>query len=231
MVSTQGDSMEEYWEGPKYADREEAGRVLAEKLETYGKTRPSVLAIPNGGVAVGLPVAKSLGCPLHLMIVRKLQIPDNPEAGFGSVVSDGTLLLNEALVRRLGLTEETIAAQKEKALQSIRERLGRYGDLATFPNLKGSTVILIDDGLASGLTMEAAVKVVRRYEPAKVVVAVPTSSMNAFRRLSPIVDKVVCPDVSRLPVFAVADAYKIWRDLDDAEVIGLLEESGAGKGK
>ena len=223
--------MEEYWEGPKYADREEAGRVLAEKLESYINDRPVILAIPNGGVAVGLPVARGLHCSLHLIIVRKLQIPDNPEAGFGSVASDGTLLLNDALVRRLGLTEETIAAQKEKALRSIRERLGRYGDFATFPHLKASTVILIDDGLASGLTMEAAVKVVRRYEPAKVVVAVPTSSMNAFRRLSPIVDKVVCPDVSRLPVFAVADAYKRWRDLDDAEVIGLLEENGAGKGK
>jgi putative phosphoribosyl transferase len=223
--------MEEYWEGPIYADREEAGRVLAEKLESYIKDRPAVLAIPNGGVSVGLPVARGLRCPLHLIIVRKLQIPDNPEAGFGSVASDGSLLLNEALVLRLGLVEETIADQKQKALRSIRARMARYGDFATFPNLKGRAVILVDDGLASGLSMEAAVKVVQRHEPAEVVVAVPTSSMSAFRRLSPLVDRVVCPNVSRLPFFAVANAYKIWRDLDDAEVIGLLEESGAGKGK
>jgi predicted phosphoribosyltransferase len=225
--------MEEYWEGPKYADREEAGMVLAEKLEDYGKARPIVLAIPNGGVSVGLPVARGLNCLIRLMIVRKLQIPNNPEAGFGSVASDGSLLLNEALVQRLGLTEETIAAQKAKALRSIQARLGRYGDLTTFPNLKGRTVILIDDGLASGLTMAAAVVVVKRHKPAEVVVAVPTSSMSAFRRLSPLVDRVVCPNVSRLPVFAVADAYKVWRDLNDAEVIGLLEDirSRSGKGE
>ena len=119
--------MEEYWGGPNYADREEAGRILAEKLKSYSKDRPAVLAIPNGGVSVGLPVARRLHCPLHLIIVRKLQIPDNPEAGFGSVASDGTLLLNEALVHRLGLAEETITAQKEKALESIRERMSQYG--------------------------------------------------------------------------------------------------------
>lgn len=223
--------MEEYWEGPLYKDREEAGRVLAEKLQSYGKDRPVVMAIPNGGVSVGVPIARGLRCPLHLIIVRKLQIPDNLEAGFGSVASDGSLLLNEALVLRLGLTEETIAEQKQKALQSIRTRMAQYGDFAKFPNLKGRIVILIDDGLASGLSMEAAVMVVQRHEPAEVVVAVPTSSMSAFRRLSPLVDRVICPNVSRLPIFAVADAYKIWRDLDDAEVMSLLAKSGAGKGK
>ena len=82
--------MEEYWEGPIYEDREEAGRVLAEKLVSYVQDRPVILAIPNGGVSVGLPVARGLGCPLHLIIVRKLQLPDNPEAGFGSVASDGS---------------------------------------------------------------------------------------------------------------------------------------------
>ena len=216
--------MEEYWEGPLYADREEAGKVLAEKLESYVKDRQVVLAIPNGGVAVGLPVARGLHCPLHLIIVRKLQIPDNPEAGFGSVASDGSVLLNEALVLRLGLAEETIADQKAKALRSIRARMVTYGDFAVFPNLKGRDVIVIDDGLASGLSMEAAVKVVKRHEPAEVVVAVPTSSMSAFRRLSRLVDRIICPNVSRLPFFAVADAYRIWRDLDDTEIIGLLEK-------
>ena len=163
--------------------------------------------------------------------MRKLQIPDNPEAGFGSVASDGSLLLNEALVHRLRIGGKTIAAQKEKALRSIRARMAQYGSFASFPNLKGRAAILIDDGLASGLSMEVAVMVVKRHEPAIVVVAVPTSSMSAFRRLSPLVDRVVCPDVSRLPFFAVANAYKIWRDLDDAEVISLLEEKGAGKRK
>jgi predicted phosphoribosyltransferase len=231
MAPIEEESMEEYWEGPRYADREEAGEVLAGRLESYAKAQPVVLAIPNGGVAVGVPVSRRLGCPLHLIIVRKLQIPDNPEAGFGSVASDGSLLLNEDLVMRLGLKDETIAVQKEKALRSIQARMAYYGDFALFPSLKGRTVILIDDGLASGLSMESAVMVVQRHKPAEVVVAVPTSSMSAFRRISPLVDRIVCPEVSRLPFFAVADAYKLWGDLDDAEVIGLLADSMPGKGK
>jgi len=220
--------MDAYMEGPIYEDREEAGRVLAERLTAYEKADAIVLAIPNGGVAVGLPVARTLGCPLRLMIVRKLQIPDNPEAGFGSVASDGSMLINAPLVQRLGLTDETIAAQKEKALQSISLRMDRYGEFAIFPDLKGTSVILIDDGLASGLTMEAAVMVVRRHNPAELVVAVPTSSGSAFRRLSPLVDRIVCPNVSRLPIFAVANAYRAWRDLEDAEVTGLLHAIRSG---
>jgi predicted phosphoribosyltransferase len=125
--------MEEYWEGPKYADRKKTGRVLAEKLEGYRKARLIVLAIPNGGVSVGLPVARELNCLIRPTIVRKLQIPDTPEAGFGSVASDGSLFFCEALAQRLGLTKETIAAQKAKALRSIKARLGRYGEIWTMP--------------------------------------------------------------------------------------------------
>lgn len=217
--------MEMYWEGPRYADRHEAGLVLAKKLASYRSTHPLVLAIPNGGVAVGLPIARELDSTLHVIVVRKMQIPDRPEAGFGSVVSDGSVLLNEALVHRLGLTGEVIATQKKRALESIRARLALYGSKAEFPDLRGRTVILVDDGLASGYTMEAAVKVVKKREPPMVVVAVPTSSMSAYRRLSDLVDKIVCPDVSRVPIFAVANAYRDWRDLEDEEIIAMLENS------
>jgi len=215
--------MEEYWEGPKYENRHHAGLVLAERLQPHDWPQPVVLAVPNGGVAVAIPVAQALACPLHLMVVRKLQIPDQPEAGFGSVASDGTLLLNEPVVRRVGLTEEIIAAQKEKALRTIHERLRRYGGAAEFPELRTKTVILVDDGLASGFTMEAAVEVAGKHHPGKVIVAVPTSSRSAFRRLSRLVDKVICPDVSRVPIFAVANAYREWRDLKDDEVVELLK--------
>ena len=218
--------MEMYWEGPKYADRHEAGLVLAKKLAPYGSAHAVVLAIPNGGVAVALPIAREFGCSLHLIVVRKLQIPDRPEAGFGSVVSDGSVILNEPLVQRLNLSGEVIASQKQRALESIRARLALYGSKAEFPDLKERTVILVDDGLASGYTMEAAVKVVKKQKPSLVVVAVPTSSMSAYRRLSSLVDKAICPDVSRLPIFAVADAYRDWRDLEDEEVIALLRNGG-----
>lgn len=214
--------MEFTWEGPEYKDREEAGRVLAERLKPFAESDPIVLAIPNGGVAVGIPVVKALGCPLRLIVVRKMKIPGNPEAGFGSVASDGTVLLNEPLVQRLGLTEDVIVRQTEEALRSIRERLDLYGPVARFPDLERRTVILVDDGLASGLTMEAAVRVVKGHDPGSVIVAVPTASMSAQRRLSPLVDRLICPHISRLSVFAVADAYRHWRDLEDDEVIALL---------
>jgi predicted phosphoribosyltransferase len=196
---------------------------MAEQLVTFRSRRPLVLAIPNGGVAVGLPIALELDCPLHLIVVRKLQIPDQPEAGFGSITSDGNVLLNDSLVSRLGLTEELIERQKKRTLKSIQERLALYGDMAQFPDLKGRTVILVDDGLASGFTMQAAVMAAEKHKPEMLVVAVPTSSLKAYRQLSSLVDKVVCPNVSRQPIFAVADAYRDWHDLEDEEVIALLK--------
>lgn len=140
------------------------------------------------------------------------------------MTSDGTLLLNHPLVKTLGLSETIIAKQKEKALKTIRARLGRYGPAAELPQLKGVTAILVDDGLASGFTMEVAVKVVKRRESKSVVVAVPTSSMSAYRRISPLVDHLLCPDLSRLPIFAVANAYREWRDVKDDEIGELLKE-------
>jgi predicted phosphoribosyltransferase len=197
--------------------------VLAERLLPFRQADPVILAIPNGGVAVTAPIARKLACPLHLMVVRKLQIPDNPEAGFGAVASDGTLLLNDPLVKRLNLSETVIATQKERALKTIRARLARYGPAAELPPLKGMAAILVDDGLASGFTMEVAVEAVKRRDPKTVIVAVPTSSMSAYRRISPLVDHLLCPDVSRLPIFAVANAYMEWRDLEDDEIEVLLK--------
>lgn len=160
IASGQGAIMEDCRIGPKYKDRQEAGSVLAEKLLPHRSSRPVIIAIPNGGVTVAIPIAKKLACPLHLMVVRKLQIADNPETGFGAVASDGTFLLNEPLVQRLDLSETIITRQKQRALKIIRARLVRYGPAAEFPQVKGMTTILVDDGLASGFTMEAAVTVV-----------------------------------------------------------------------
>jgi predicted phosphoribosyltransferase len=208
---------------PKYKDREDAGKALASRLSNYQHQRLAVLAIPNGGVPVAAVVAKGLNAELYLMIVRKLQIPDNPEAGFGALTSDGFLLLNQPLIDHLGLTKEDIQKQKEKAFQSIRSRQGYFGKWAELPPLKDRTVILVDDGLASGFTMEATVKSVKNQGAEKIIVAAPTSSMTAYRRLEPLVDNIICPDLSRLRVFAVANAYLKWYDLSEEEVLDLLE--------
>ncbi|MDY7032053.1 MAG: phosphoribosyltransferase family protein [Thermodesulfobacteriota bacterium] len=207
---------------PKYRDREDAGRVLASRLLHYKDQDLIVIAIPNGGVPVGSIIARELHAKLSLMIVRKLQIPNNPEAGFGALTSDGFLLLNHDLIRSLGISEEDIRKQKENALKSIQERQEYFGERGKLHSLQNRSVILVDDGLASGFTMEAAVKSVKSMKAESILIAVPTSSMSAYRRLESQVDRIVCPDLSRTPVFAVANAYKNWYDLDEAEVLDIL---------
>jgi predicted phosphoribosyltransferase len=209
-------------EAPQYQDRAEAGRVLAGLLLHYKQADPVVLAVPNGGVAVAGPVAEALGAPLHLLVVRKIQIPGNTEAGFGAVSADGTAVIDERMVRGLGLSPRQVEAQRAEALKSVHDRLARYGGAATPPSLKDRTVIIVDDGLASGATMEAAAAIVRKSNPAALAIAAPTGSERAVLRLGPLADELVCPHVGRGPVFAVANAYRKWYDVEDAEVLALL---------
>ena len=210
--------------GPKYLDRQEAGNILASRLLDYKNKNLIVLAIPNGGVPVAAVIAKELGAELYLLIVRKLQIPDNPEAGFGALAPDGSLLLNRRLVENLRLTKSDIMKQKEMAHKSILSRQAFFGKRAEPPNLNNLRVVIVDDGLASGFTMEAAVKSAKSQGAERIIIAVPTSSMSAYRRLESLVDKIICPDLSRLRVFAVADAYQKWYDLDEEEVLDLIKQ-------
>ncbi|MBW2035811.1 MAG: phosphoribosyltransferase, partial [Deltaproteobacteria bacterium] len=133
------------------------------------------------------------------------------------MTSDGFLLLNHPLVESLGLTEKVIQEQKEKALESIRSRQEFFGKRAELPAMENRTVILVDDGLASGFTMEVAVKSVKKRGAKSIIIAIPTSSMSAHRRLESRVEKIICPDLSRLRIFAVANAYENWYDLDENE--------------
>jgi len=208
---------------PKYKDRTHAGHVLAELLRPLIDSGSIVLAIPNGGVAVAVPIAQDLKLPLSLLIVRKIQIPWNTEAGFGAVGSDGSVLLNDPLVRQLSLTQDQVRTQTEKALHSVRERLRTYGPDAAPPDLKGRTVILVDDGLASGMTMHTAVRLIGHQQPGKTIVAVPTSSRSAYHRIEPLADELISPHIGTLPFFAVAEAYEIWKDLTDEEARNLLD--------
>ncbi|MDY6855183.1 MAG: phosphoribosyltransferase family protein [Thermodesulfobacteriota bacterium] len=207
---------------PKYRDRNEAGKVLAPELLEYKDKGVIVLAVPNGGVPVACVIAKELHADLYLMIVRKLQIPSNTEAGFGALTSDGFVLFNQRLIDSLHMSEDDIEKQREKAYQSIRSRQKYFGNQAVLPCLKDRIIILVDDGLASGFTMEAALKSVKSRGAKCIVIAVPTSSLSAFQRLKPQVDRIICPDISSLPVFAVADAYRNWYDLNEAEALSLL---------
>lgn len=208
-----------------YRDRKNAGEHLSDLLESWKGGSGVILAIPNGGVLVAVPIALNLSLELRLIIVRKIQFPENPEAGFGAVGPDGTVVLDEGLLRYHRLSPKLLEEQKQKAWRSVRERMKRFGFWAQLPFLGGRDVLLVDDGLATGSTMEAAVRVACAHAPSRVVVAVPTASHRAWNRIRSVVDELVCPHVSRLPIFAVADAYEVWHDADEQEVLQALEQT------
>lgn len=205
-----------------FKDREHAGQLLIEKLESYTTKDTVLLAIPAGGVPVGYVIAKAFHIPLNLIILRKIKIPWNPEAGFGSVAPDGTVFLNEPLVRRLGLTEDEIQKSAAETLNEIKRRQQEFG--VEFPSVKDKVVVLVDDGLASGFTMIAAINFVKKYS-SMVIVAVPTAPLGTVQRIAPLVDKLVCLNIRESWVFAVADAYQKWADLSDKEVKEYLAKA------
>ena len=206
-----------------FTDRHDAGRRLGALVRTLPAIHdPLVLAIPAGGVPIGREVAAALGAPLSLAIVRKIRIPGSTESGFGAVTWDGQVLINEPLRAALGLSapevDEAIAATRN----NVRERVARFSGGRTAPAPAGKTVILTDDGLASGFTMLAAVTSVRLQEPARILAAVPTASASAAEMVSGQVDHLVCLNIRSSRRFAVAEAYEEWYDLDDREVLEEL---------
>jgi len=208
-----------------FDDRFHAGELLAEKLLKYRNNQDAyVVAIPAGGVQVAIVVANRLGLPLDLVITRKIHIPWNKEAGFGAISWDGMVLLNEPLVAFLGLTKEDIDRCVAEEKETIRRRLEHFRGSRPFPDLENRTVIVIDDGLASGFSMLTTVKAIKRKDVKEIVVAVPTAPVSAINLLRPHVDKIICLNVRSEPFFAVASAYKTWYDLDDEDVVDILKQ-------
>jgi len=205
-----------------YRDRTAAGAYLAEALGEYRDRDAVVLAIPSGGIPLGIAISSYLGIPFDMLIVRKINIPGNTEAGFGAVTLGGDVILNEPMVASLGLSKDEIEELAGQVMEELKSRDQIFRQGRPLPDLKGRTVIIVDDGLASGFTMLAAVRMVRRQEPAKVVVAVPTASIDTVRRVAQEVDEVVCPNLRTGPYFAVADAYQNWYDLTKEEVMEIL---------
>jgi putative phosphoribosyl transferase len=205
-----------------FRDRAEAGRVLAERLREYAD-RPDVivLALPRGGVPVGYEVAQALHVPLDVFIVRKLGVPGHEELAMGAVATGGVRVLNEQVVRALHIPEQVIDAVARWELEELarRERLYR-GDRPP-PDVRGHTVILVDDGLATGSTMLAAVRALRQQQPEQIVIAVPIASRDTCDLLRDEVDDVICaatPD----PFYAVGLWYENFEQLTDEEVRELL---------
>jgi len=207
-----------------FENRHDAGRQLAAEVGEYKDQSIVALAIPNGGVPVAVEVASALNADLDLVISRKIPMPLNPEAGFGAIADDGTIILNEEAVKRVGLSQQQIEYEASKVRADIKQRSMLYKGDRPLVRLRGRAVILVDDGLASGFTMMAAVESVRHRRPGEIVVAVPCASAVAVKQLERVADKVVTCTTGFMPRFAVADFYRHWYDLSDDEVIRYLRE-------
>jgi predicted phosphoribosyltransferase len=223
-VVAEEDSMHLSAARPIFENRYDAGRQLAEKLADYANQSVVVLGIPNGGVAVALGVALGLGADLDLVISRKIPLPLSPEGGFGSVTDDGTTILNEAVVEKAGLSQQQINYQVSQVRGDIRDRSLLYHRDRPPVALSGRTVIIVDDGLASGYTMRAAVESVRHRNPEKIIVAVPVGPEAVVKELEEVADKVVTCAVGTMPRFYLADFYRYWHEISDSEVLHCLKE-------
>ena len=206
-----------------FKDRSEAGKLLARRLSASVSPDSLIFAIPAGGVPVGLEIAREFSLPLDLIIVRKIQIPADPEAGFGAVGPDGEVIFNEELLKRLRLTKEEVEAEVQKTRNTLEARNQLFRKGKPFPDLSGKKVILVDDGLASGFTMAEAAKFLARQNVERTTIAVPTAPEGTVKRLLPLADEIYVLNIRTSLPFAVAAAYRNWYDLTDEEVLSLLE--------
>jgi putative phosphoribosyl transferase len=210
-------------ERPFFEDRETAGRMLAARLMQRTPLRPVVYALPRGGVPVAIEIAKRLNAPLDLLLVRKIGVPGQPELAAGAVV-DGEqpdIIVNEDICRASGLRPSDIAALGAAQLKEIERRRALYLPGKAPAPARGRTAILVDDGVATGASMEAAIAAVRRRSPERIIVAVPVASRSAFDALQRLVEEVLVLDAPE-NFDGVGEFYRDFHQLDDEEVIALL---------
>jgi predicted phosphoribosyltransferase len=212
-----------------FTDRSDAGRQLASQLEGYRGTDLGLFAIPAGGVPVAAEIARLLAMPLDLLIVRKVQLPWTTEAGFGALDPGGQAIFNEDLIRRMALSPADIEVQVQKTAAGLQQREKRLRRGKPYSRLDGRPALVVDDGLASGYTMRAAVGFLKALGAGKLIIAVPTASEQTVRNLLPLVDELYCPNVRGGFPFAVAEAYENWYDLTEDEVLAILASLNIGK--
>lgn len=209
----------------RYANRRQAGQKLATLLSEYeGRDDVVVMGLPRGGVPVAYEVAKKLGAPLDVFTVRKLGTPGQPELAMGAIASGGIRVLNDRVVRALNVSKEAIEREASREQQELERREREYRAGRQRLDVRGKTAILVDDGLATGSSMMAAVRALRRLEPARIVVAVPAAAPETCASFRDICDDVVCA-LTPTPFFAVGAWYKDFAQTSDDEVKSLLREA------
>ena len=215
----------------KFRNRTEAGQMLATKLATYAnRSDVTILALPRGGVPVAFEVAKALQAPLDICLVRKLGVPDHQELAMGAIAMHDVLVINHSIVEKLSISRDTIdrAIAIEKQELARRDRMYR-GD-RPLPSLHDRTVILIDDGIATGATLRAAISAIRQSDPAQIIVAVPVAPESTCTELLSVVDKVICLKKPE-PLYSISYWYEDFSQTTDAEVKQLLAKSLAQQAK
>ncbi len=206
-----------------FRDRAHAGAVLGAMLKDINGPDALVLAIPAGGVPVAVEIASRCRLALDIIPVSKILLPWTTESGFGAVAFDGTCWINDSLVERFGLDEATVKKATLEAETKVRRRLHRYRGDSPFPDLSGKTLILVDDGIAAGSTMRAAVLALEKLGAGKIIIAVPTAHDSSLAEMAQMVSEVYCPNIRSGFRFAVAEAYENWYDVSDEELDELLK--------
>jgi len=208
-----------------FQDRCEAGRTLAKELSSFkGQDDVIVLGIPRGGVVVGREIAEALNVPLDVYITRKIGAPHNPELAIGAVASDGTLILDYQLAKRLGVSQDYIDAESERQRREIERRVTEYRGKLPAPELKGKVVILADDGVATGATTLASIRAIRTQEPDQLILAVPVGPRDTIESLKREVDQLFCLHAPEI-FWAVGAFYSIFDQTSDEEVKALLQRN------
>ena len=210
-----------------FESRKDAGRKLGKALEKYKNKNCIVLAIPKGGIEVGIEAAKYINADFSLIIVRKLPFPDEPEAGFGAIAEDGTMYINPNIYNYL--EQETIESVIDGQRKEIERRISILRKGSPLPPLENRTAILVDDGIAAGSTMRGAVMMLRGKRAGKIIIASPVAGAETVAKLTPLVDEVIVletPDFFR----AVAQVYNNWHDVSDEEALELLKTRNDDRG-
>ncbi len=212
-----------------FKDREEAGKELALALAEFRGRDVIVLGVPRGGVVVAREVSESLGVPLDIVVTRKIGAPGEPEFALGAITQEGDLIVDRGTAESVGATAEYLQEEARRKRSEVKERMRSLRGDMPYPSLEGKVIIIVDDGMATGNSMRAAVQSVRKRAPKEVVVAVPVAPSESVEELAREGVRVVCPEQPRF-FFAIGEFYKDFKQVEDSEVRGLLRSAWNERG-
>lgn len=207
-----------------YSDRHHAGKELAKSLKEYAHGDAIVLALPRGGVNIGYELAKALHIPLDVIVARKIGLPENPEFGIGAIGENGARVLDTRVIRLIGIPDDVLKNIIMKEQTELKRRVRLYRKNKPLPNLKNKTVILVDDGLATGVTAKAAIEAIKKQQPKKIIFASPICAYDTAQEFRSLVDEVICL-ATPLDLMSIGLWYRNFDQVSDEEVLQLLADA------